>query len=171
MNKSTATHLNSGEDQLEDVLVLHLDQGKDYFLSVTGNYLPSCFGTPIHALIHMRQPIQDMLPETIRKLVRSSCHDTALLPCDTPICARTKALIAHVAVFIQTLMPLWSGEDSFWDEKPLDLPKELWMMVDHLYRNACQKVGRRLSLYILTVTGVSCLSRQVYNSEVEDRKT
>ncbi|XP_060547383.1 type II inositol 1,4,5-trisphosphate 5-phosphatase isoform X3 [Pantherophis guttatus] len=106
VNKSTATHLNSGEDQLEDVLVLHLHRGKDYFLPVTGNYCPSCFGTPIHALIHMRQPIQDILPETIRKL---------------------------------TLMPLQSGEDFFWDEKPLDVPKELWMMVDHLYHNACQK--------------------------------
>ncbi|XP_058051479.1 type II inositol 1,4,5-trisphosphate 5-phosphatase isoform X3 [Ahaetulla prasina] len=77
---------------------------KGFLLS--GNYCPSCFGTPIHALVHMRQPIQDILPETIRKL---------------------------------TLMPLQSGEDFFWDEKPLDLPKELWMMVDHLYHNACQK--------------------------------
>ncbi|XP_025027260.1 type II inositol 1,4,5-trisphosphate 5-phosphatase isoform X2 [Python bivittatus] len=106
VNKSTATHLNSGEDHLEDILVLHLDRGKDYFLSVSGNYLPSCFGSPIQALTHMRQPIQDMLPEAIRNL---------------------------------TLMPLWSGEDFFWDEKPLDIPKELWMMVDHLCRSACQQ--------------------------------
>ncbi|KAM6428509.1 type II inositol 1,4,5-trisphosphate 5-phosphatase isoform 6-T6 [Liasis olivaceus] len=139
VNKSTATHLNSGEDHLEDILVLHLDRGKDYFLSVSGNYLPSCFGSPIQALTHMRQPIQDMLPEAIRNLVSSYCPGTALLPCDTLICTRSKALIEHVAVFIQTLMPLWSGEDFFWDEKPLDIPKELWMMVDHLCRNACQQ--------------------------------
>ncbi|XP_025027262.1 type II inositol 1,4,5-trisphosphate 5-phosphatase isoform X4 [Python bivittatus] len=139
VNKSTATHLNSGEDHLEDILVLHLDRGKDYFLSVSGNYLPSCFGSPIQALTHMRQPIQDMLPEAIRNLVSSYCPGTALLPCDTLICTSSKALIEHVAVFIQTLMPLWSGEDFFWDEKPLDIPKELWMMVDHLCRSACQQ--------------------------------
>lgn len=69
VNKSTATRLNSGEEKLEDILVLHLDRGKDYFLSVTGNYLPSCFGSPIHTLCYMREPIQDMSAESIRNLV------------------------------------------------------------------------------------------------------
>ncbi|XP_044277277.1 type II inositol 1,4,5-trisphosphate 5-phosphatase isoform X2 [Varanus komodoensis] len=68
VNKATATNLNSGEDTLEDILVLHLDRGKDYFLSVSGNYLPSCFGSPIQALRYMRGPIQEMPPETIRDL-------------------------------------------------------------------------------------------------------
>uniref|UniRef100_A0A8C6J6A0 phosphoinositide 5-phosphatase n=1 Tax=Melopsittacus undulatus TaxID=13146 RepID=A0A8C6J6A0_MELUD len=106
VNKSTATHLNSGEEKLEDILVLHLNRGKDYFLSVTGNYLPSCFGSPIHTLCHMREPIQDMSAESIRKL---------------------------------TLMPLEMSDDAVPAEKPMDIPKELWMMVDHLYRNASQQ--------------------------------
>lgn len=71
VNKSTATRLNSGEDKLEDILVLHLDRGKDYFLPVSGNYLPSCFGSPLQSLCYMREPIQEMLPETIRELVSS----------------------------------------------------------------------------------------------------
>ncbi|XP_019403463.1 PREDICTED: type II inositol 1,4,5-trisphosphate 5-phosphatase isoform X4 [Crocodylus porosus] len=106
VNKSTATNLNSGEDKLEDILVLHLDRGKDYFLSVTGNYLPSCFGSPIHTLCYMRDPIQDMSAESIRDL---------------------------------TLMPLHMSGEAFQSEKPLEIPKELWMMVDHLYRNASQQ--------------------------------
>lgn len=79
VNKSTATHLNSGEEKLEDILVLHLNRGKDYFLSVTGNYLPSCFGSPIHTLCHMREPIQDMSAESIWKLV-SLRQDSLLNP-------------------------------------------------------------------------------------------
>ncbi|KAM9367164.1 type II inositol 1,4,5-trisphosphate 5-phosphatase-like [Phaethornis superciliosus] len=106
VNKSTATHLNSGEEKLEDTLVLHLDRGKDYFLSVTGNYLPSCFGSPIHTLCYMREPIQDMSAESVQKL---------------------------------TLMPLELSDDGMEGEKPMDIPKELWMMVDHLYRNASQQ--------------------------------
>ncbi|KAM9606680.1 type II inositol 1,4,5-trisphosphate 5-phosphatase isoform 2-T2 [Morphnus guianensis] len=106
VNKSTATHLNSGEEKLEDILVLHLNRGKDYFLSVTGNYLPSCFGSPIHTLCYMREPIQDMPAESIRKL---------------------------------TLMPLEMSDDAVQAEKPMDIPKELWMMVDHLYRSASQQ--------------------------------
>ncbi|XP_071623590.1 type II inositol 1,4,5-trisphosphate 5-phosphatase [Heliangelus exortis] len=106
VNKLTATHLNSGEEKLEDILVLHLHRGKDYFISVTGNYLPSCFGSPLHALCHMREPIQDMSPESVQKL---------------------------------TLIPLESSDDAIEGEKPMDIPKELWMMVDHLYRNASQQ--------------------------------
>ncbi|XP_007492882.1 type II inositol 1,4,5-trisphosphate 5-phosphatase isoform X1 [Monodelphis domestica] len=106
VNKTTATKLNSGEDQIEDILVLHLERGKDYFLSVSGNYLPSCFGSPLYTLCYMREPIQDLAPKTIREL---------------------------------TLMPLQTEDDGTREEKPLEIPKELWMMVDHLYRNASQQ--------------------------------
>ncbi|XP_055782216.1 type II inositol 1,4,5-trisphosphate 5-phosphatase-like isoform X2 [Salvelinus fontinalis] len=68
VNRSTATELNAGRQQIEDILVLHLERGKDYFLSVSGNYLPSCFGSSIHTLCQLRDPIQEMPLETIREL-------------------------------------------------------------------------------------------------------
>ncbi|XP_054994969.1 type II inositol 1,4,5-trisphosphate 5-phosphatase isoform X3 [Sorex araneus] len=106
VNKTTATQLNSGEDKIEDILVLHLDRGKDYFLSVSGNYLPSCFGSPIHTLCHMKKPILHLPLETIREL---------------------------------TLMPLRTEDDGNLSEKPLEIPKELWLMVDYLYQNAMEQ--------------------------------
>uniref|UniRef100_A0AAQ5X197 phosphoinositide 5-phosphatase n=1 Tax=Amphiprion ocellaris TaxID=80972 RepID=A0AAQ5X197_AMPOC len=69
VNRSTAPGLNSGVQQIEDILVLHLERGKDYFISVTGNYLPSCYGTSLHSLCQLREPIQDMPQETLRELV------------------------------------------------------------------------------------------------------
>ncbi|XP_029535842.2 type II inositol 1,4,5-trisphosphate 5-phosphatase-like isoform X2 [Oncorhynchus nerka] len=101
VNCSTATELNAGRQQIEDILVLHLDRGKDYFLSVLGNYLPSCFGSSIQTLCQLRDPIQEMPLETIRELTLSGDE--------------TRTLII---------------------DKPLDIPKEIWQMVDHLYRNA-----------------------------------
>lgn len=106
VNKTTATKLNSGEDKIEDILVLHLERGRDYFLSVSGNYLPSCFGTPIHTLCYMREPILDLPLETVSEL---------------------------------TMMPLWTEDDGSPLERPLEIPKELWIMVDFLYRNAMQQ--------------------------------
>uniref|UniRef100_G1SNU8 Type II inositol 1,4,5-trisphosphate 5-phosphatase n=1 Tax=Oryctolagus cuniculus TaxID=9986 RepID=G1SNU8_RABIT len=106
VNKTTATKLNSGEDKIEDILVLHLERGKDYFLSVSGNYLPSCFGSPIHTLCHMREPILDLPLETVSQL---------------------------------TLMSVHTEDDGSQLERPMDIPKELWMMVDYLYRNAVQQ--------------------------------
>uniref|UniRef100_A0A8C1R898 phosphoinositide 5-phosphatase n=1 Tax=Cyprinus carpio TaxID=7962 RepID=A0A8C1R898_CYPCA len=98
VNRSTAPELNSGQQQLEDILVLHLERGKDYFISVTGNYLPSCFGSSLSTLCLLREPIQDMPLETIRELVRSLSNPET--------------------------------------DKPQDIPKEIWMMVDHLFRYA-----------------------------------
>ncbi|XP_065713457.1 type II inositol 1,4,5-trisphosphate 5-phosphatase [Patagioenas fasciata] len=105
VNRSTATSLNTGDDNIEDVLVLHLDRGRDYFLCVTGNYLPSCFGCHLHTLCYMREPIQDMSTESIQAL---------------------------------TALPVDKRRDNE-AEKPLDVPKELWMMVDHLCRHASQQ--------------------------------
>uniref|UniRef100_A0A2K6SLG5 phosphoinositide 5-phosphatase n=1 Tax=Saimiri boliviensis boliviensis TaxID=39432 RepID=A0A2K6SLG5_SAIBB len=82
VNKTTATKLNSGEDKIEDILVLHLDRGKDYFLPVSGNYLPSCFGSPIHTLCYMREPILDLPLETISELLAylaAYCSETQLV--------------------------------------------------------------------------------------------
>ncbi|XP_014327713.1 type II inositol 1,4,5-trisphosphate 5-phosphatase isoform X1 [Xiphophorus maculatus] len=101
VNRTTAPDLNCGKQEIEDILVLHLERGKDYFISVTGNYLPSCYGTSIYSLCHMKEPIQDMPKETLLELAEKSPND-----------------------------------DTATDEKPLDIPKELWMMVDHLFRNA-----------------------------------
>lgn len=36
IDKKTACKLNSGEDKLYDILVLHLEGGKDIFITVTG---------------------------------------------------------------------------------------------------------------------------------------
>lgn len=33
-------------------------------------------------------------------------------------------------------------------EKPLDIPKELWMMVDHLFRNAIKQVRIYFEFFI-----------------------
>lgn len=38
-------------------------------------------------------------------------------------------------------MPVDMTDDPAQDERPMDIPKELWMMVDHLNRNASQQVG------------------------------
>lgn len=36
-------------------------------------------------------------------------------------------------------------------EKPLDIPKELWMMVDHLFRNAIKQVRIYVDFCIFTL--------------------
>uniref|UniRef100_A0A8C7MKN6 phosphoinositide 5-phosphatase n=1 Tax=Oncorhynchus kisutch TaxID=8019 RepID=A0A8C7MKN6_ONCKI len=70
VSKDSVTLLNLGEDAIEDILVLHLDRGKDYFITISGNYLPSCFGTSLETLCHIKKPIRELnLLGTILDLV------------------------------------------------------------------------------------------------------
>ncbi|KAH6603165.1 phosphatidylinositol polyphosphate phosphatase [Trichoderma cornu-damae] len=57
--------LNDASCKLEDVLVLHVEGGKDHFVPVHGTWLPSCFGRSIDELIRV--------PECgIRKFVKDN---------------------------------------------------------------------------------------------------
>lgn len=72
VSKDSVTLLNSGEDSIEDILVLHLDRGKDYFITISGKYLPSCFGTSLEALCRMKKPIREIPVTKLIDLVRKS---------------------------------------------------------------------------------------------------
>ncbi|KAH0544434.1 hypothetical protein FGG08_001461 [Glutinoglossum americanum] len=45
--------LNNDREKLEDVLVLRVQDGRDYFLTVRGNWMPTCFGRSIEQLIRI----------------------------------------------------------------------------------------------------------------------
>lgn len=107
VSKDSVTLLNSGEDRIEDILVLHLDRGKDYFITVSGNYLPSCFGTSLETLCRTKKPIREV-----------------------PI---TKLIDLEKAK-MNFLLDSANAED-----KPLKIPKEIWLLVNHLFTKACQQ--------------------------------
>ncbi|XP_075752722.1 inositol polyphosphate 5-phosphatase OCRL isoform X2 [Pelodiscus sinensis] len=108
VSKDSVTLLNSGEDRIEEILVLHLDRGKDYFLTVSGSYLPSCFGTSLEALCRMRRPIREV---PVTKLVDLE----------------------------KSLLQMGPSDSEDGSERPLQVPKEIWLLVDHLFKNACHQ--------------------------------
>ncbi|XP_078268538.1 inositol polyphosphate 5-phosphatase OCRL isoform X2 [Rhinoraja longicauda] len=112
VSKGSVTLLNSAEDKIEDILVLHLDRGKDYFLTIGGNYLPSCFGTSLDTLCRMKKPIRDV---PITKLI--DLDDDCLF---TKEKSRLDLVVDNIGS----------------DKQPLQIPKEIWLLVDHLFKNA-----------------------------------
>eukprot|EP00128_Syssomonas_multiformis_P012082 Colp12_sorted_trinity150504_noHs@19516 len=66
VDRLTAPALGSEQEKLEDILVLHLENGKDYFISISGNYLPSCFGTSLKTLVKVG-PIRGRKPDDTTK--------------------------------------------------------------------------------------------------------
>ncbi|XP_065351777.1 inositol polyphosphate 5-phosphatase OCRL isoform X1 [Cloeon dipterum] len=98
VDKKSACKLNSGEDKLYDILVLHLEGGKDIFITVTGTYERSCFGMSIEALVYMPLPIREV---PIKKLMDLEAK---------------------------------AGVNPPKEQTPLPVPKEIWFLVDHLYK-------------------------------------
>ncbi|XP_054975944.1 inositol polyphosphate 5-phosphatase OCRL [Sorex araneus] len=144
VSKDSVTILNSGEDKIEDILVLHLDRGKDYFLTISGNYLPSCFGTSLEALCRMKRPIREVpvtklidLENTVGDNDGSSGPQWSerkflFIPEGPPneednLLEKEKSLLHMV--------PLDDGAS----ERPLHIPKEIWLLVDHLFKYASQQ--------------------------------
>ncbi|XP_051877747.1 inositol polyphosphate 5-phosphatase OCRL isoform X2 [Pristis pectinata] len=116
VSKGTVTLLNSAEDKIEDILVLHLDRGKDYFLTIGGNYLPSCFGTSLETLCRMKKPIRDV---PVTKLIDLD---------DDHMFTKEKSRLDLVVV-----------DNIGTDKQPLQIPKEIWLLVDHLFKNASRQ--------------------------------
>ncbi|XP_015243901.1 PREDICTED: inositol polyphosphate 5-phosphatase OCRL-1 [Cyprinodon variegatus] len=113
VSKDSVTLLNSGQDTIYDILVLHLDRGKDYFITISGNYLSSCFGTSLETLCRIKKPVREV--ENLIDLGEDS--DTEKEKCMNFL-----------------LVDGGSPED-----KPLKIPKEVWILVNHLFTKSCDQ--------------------------------
>eukprot|EP00112_Aurelia_sp_Birch-Aquarium-sp1_P002384 Seg1262.5 transcript_id=Seg1262.5/GoldUCD/mRNA.D3Y31 product="Inositol polyphosphate 5-phosphatase OCRL-1" protein_id=Seg1262.5/GoldUCD/D3Y31 len=103
MDKEVVSTLNN-KTKLDDILVLHLIHGKDFFVPINAIYIPSVFGSPLSSLVKMYGPIQQI---PVQDLLRLN-HGEKL-------------------------------EGAGIGTEPLDIPKELWLLVDHLYQNGMRE--------------------------------
>lgn len=60
VDKRIAYKLNAGQDKIYDILVLHLEGGKDLFITVAGYYEPSSFGSSLEALVRISEPVLEV---------------------------------------------------------------------------------------------------------------
>ncbi|CAK8672370.1 unnamed protein product [Clavelina lepadiformis] len=104
VNRITASSLNIGSEKLEDILILHLVGGKDFFITLNGKYIASCFGSSLEALCRMKDPIQQVDQKLLLKWSKISVQD--------------------------------ANDSESSDEHTLQVPKELWWILDYLYHHA-----------------------------------
>ncbi|KAL7492095.1 hypothetical protein ACHAWT_001312 [Skeletonema menzelii] len=60
ISNATAHALNTSREVLEDSLILRLENGRDYYISVSGKYARSCFGMSVDDLVLYTDPIRDV---------------------------------------------------------------------------------------------------------------
>lgn len=61
IDKTTAQMLNTGREVLDDIVILRLENGRDYYVTVKATYARSCFGMSAEELVMYSDPIR-MIP-------------------------------------------------------------------------------------------------------------
>ncbi|KAG2196876.1 hypothetical protein INT46_006055 [Mucor plumbeus] len=59
--------LNRGEENMDEILILRLENSKDFFISVAGDYIPTCFGVPLEQLSEMAVPISEAAAKNLQR--------------------------------------------------------------------------------------------------------
>ncbi|KAI7898816.1 Endonuclease/exonuclease/phosphatase [Cokeromyces recurvatus] len=58
---------NRGDQIIDDILILRLENSKDFFISITGEYIKTCFGTPLEELSKMSIPINETTAKNLER--------------------------------------------------------------------------------------------------------
>eukprot|EP01138_Halocafeteria_seosinensis_P013564 gb/GECG01013853.1/.p1 GENE.gb/GECG01013853.1/~~gb/GECG01013853.1/.p1 ORF type:complete len:870 (+),score=105.76 gb/GECG01013853.1/:1-2610(+) len=127
--------------RLDDLLVLRVKEGRDYFLAVSANPLPSAFGCSIEQLCRRKEPIRDIAlsalvasqtkDETSRSFSKDAGEEEDLL-----------GLESFDKPEVETGGSPKYGRAPATPTQMLPVPKELWWLVDALMkRNGLDKPG------------------------------
>jgi len=100
---------------LEDILILRLERGRDFFISISGNYAPSSFGMQLEEL--------SVNPEPIRSIKEKDAESVSSESTKTTETSRAERRDAG------------DGELASVRKQQLQIPKEIWRLCDALYTN------------------------------------
>lgn len=60
IDSHTAQLLHSGREVLDDILILRLENGRDYYITVKASFARSCFGMSVDELVMYSEPIRNI---------------------------------------------------------------------------------------------------------------
>lgn len=67
IDNATARMLNSGREVLDDILILRLENGRDYYITIKATYARSCFGMSAEELVMYPDPIRNVPLDAIKR--------------------------------------------------------------------------------------------------------
>uniref|UniRef100_A0A7S2LT51 Rho-GAP domain-containing protein n=1 Tax=Leptocylindrus danicus TaxID=163516 RepID=A0A7S2LT51_9STRA len=68
LDNATARALNAGEGILNDILVLRLENGRDFYITINGTYARSCFGMSLDELVMYSVPVRTVPLDPAKRL-------------------------------------------------------------------------------------------------------
>ena len=101
-----------------DILILHVKNGRDIFLTVTGEYRPSCFG---------------LSAETMCKTNRAMCRYTEA---ELRELVGLEICLVFISIKFKKQFNLFGHRLQMCDDSPdyrVTMPREYFLLIDHLY--------------------------------------
>ncbi|KAJ2885193.1 hypothetical protein H4R27_001564 [Coemansia aciculifera] len=106
VDERTSASLSTHAEDLSDILVLHLNRGRDYFVQVQGNYLTSVYGTSLDILVHCKSPVRGMSRDDFEQ-----CLDSGQF--SVPVCVWTLTdFLSRYALDRGYSLFYWPGDRS-----------------------------------------------------------
>ncbi|KAJ2823893.1 hypothetical protein GGI24_003554, partial [Coemansia furcata] len=106
VDERTSALLSTHAEDLSDILVLHLDRGRDYFVQVQGNYLASVYGMSLDMLVHCKEPVRTMTRDDFEQ-----CLDSGQF--SVPVCVWTLTdFLSRYALDRGYSLFYWPGDRS-----------------------------------------------------------
>ncbi len=60
--------MNIAEETIDDIVIFHVDHGQDLFVSLTGDWKPSCFGESFSRIILLPNPIRGYTTKELKDI-------------------------------------------------------------------------------------------------------
>mmetsp|Transcript_30935 Transcript_30935/g.35256 ORF Transcript_30935/g.35256 Transcript_30935/m.35256 type:complete len:741 (+) Transcript_30935:161-2383(+) len=79
IDNNTANLLNSGREVLDDILILRLENGRDYYITIKARYARSCFGMSVDELVLYSDPIRNIPLDPIQRAEKFDPNPTSAL--------------------------------------------------------------------------------------------
>ncbi|KAJ1952685.1 hypothetical protein EC988_003414 [Linderina pennispora] len=146
VDSATAMPLSTRIDELNDILILHLNRGRDYFIQVQGDYMSSVFGMSMDVLVHCKRPVRLMSREDFEACLGSGQYSV-------PVCIWTLTdFLTRFGIDRGYSLFYWKGDSELaWSVREcLDTGEKLnpdrilqWQgeAEDHVARTASEPVG------------------------------
>ncbi|KAI8334874.1 Endonuclease/exonuclease/phosphatase [Blakeslea trispora] len=136
VDPTISTPLNRGEAKMEEILILRLENSRDFFISVLGDYVPTCFGVPLEMLSDMTVPIREAAANNLKH-------------CDKRILEEEMPTMPNQ---IDVPKELWTMINFLWHATVLSIPT---LFLDHgdlsisTYIRQCLDHGRSIDTNLL----------------------
>ncbi|TPX59296.1 hypothetical protein SpCBS45565_g07773 [Spizellomyces sp. 'palustris'] len=131
VDNETAPSMNFGIDTLDDILILHTENGKDHFLSISGTWLNSCFGNKLDALCRFVKPVRELTLEerkSVLDLSEGSPERDASTDNGAESAEGSERTIDDHEDGLSPTPPKPGADNRF------SLPFQLWRVIDFLFR-------------------------------------